>query len=205
MTLGNVKATNVISIHVMLQPIRSISVSPKQWYFYLPPRGDSWFYIFFYVNLSFADIYTPPKHLSIPNQFEIHRNNPAWPRFPQTDNPAYSGMFCKHEYDIMRSPSGENWTLPVWYIFCLAELIYDLNNRQILWRKCPKPVKIQFLRPSGQFYKTGKEKRALTICRLFGQDKWLGICYNFPITKLSLTVIQMNLMLIQKRPQSNVI
>jgi len=34
---------------------------------------------------------------------------------------------------------------PVWDNSCLAELIYDLINRQFLCRRCPKPVTIQYL------------------------------------------------------------
>jgi len=34
---------------------------------------------------------------------------------------------------------------PVWDTFCLAELIYNLFNRQLLSEKCPKPVTIQLL------------------------------------------------------------
>jgi len=35
------------------------------------------FLMFFNVNLGFAHVYTPPKHLTIPPQFQIPRNNPA--------------------------------------------------------------------------------------------------------------------------------
>jgi len=35
---------------------------------------------------------------------------------------------------------------PVWETSCLAELIYNLINRQLLW-ECRKPVTIQYLPP----------------------------------------------------------
>jgi len=47
--------------------------------------------------------------------------------------------------------SGANIELsPVWDTSCLAELIYELINRQFLCGKCPKPVTIEYLPPGLQ-------------------------------------------------------
>jgi len=47
-------------------------------------------------------------------------------------------------------PSHDRWakieSSPVLDISCLAELIYDLINKQLLCKECPKPVTIQCLR-----------------------------------------------------------
>jgi len=50
---------------------------------------------------------------------------------------------------------------PVWDTFCLAELIYDLIDRQFLCEKCCKPVTIQYLH-------TGDKLRGV------GADWWSG-------------------------------
>jgi len=37
---------------------------------------------------------------------------------------------------------------PVWDTSCLVELIYDLINKQFLFKKCFKPVTIKYLHPA---------------------------------------------------------
>jgi len=47
---------------------------------------------------------------------------------------------------------------PVWDTFCLAELIYDIINRQFICGNCPKPAKIQYP-PSRWSHRDNKKGR----------------------------------------------
>jgi len=47
---------------------------------------------------------------------------------------------------------GNIWSLSVWDTSCLAELIYNIINRQLLCRKCPKPVNFRDVARHGLGY-----------------------------------------------------
>jgi len=57
---------------------------------------------------------------------------------------------------------------PIWDIFCLAEIIYDLVNKPFLCRKCPKPIKIEFLPPGEP---TKRINLMMTLVK--AQRRWL--------------------------------
>jgi len=62
---------------------------------------------------------------------------------------------------------------PVWDTSCLAELIYDLNNKQFLCGKCPKPVTIQYLRLARLLVVT-LGRAHVTLPRLLEPLAWLA-------------------------------